>query len=92
MDKEILKQAIEKWGADNQIDMIQEECIELALAIQKYKRVKLGASKPIYNNVIDEIADVKIMIAQAELIFDSEAINDRVKFKMDRLEKRIKNN
>ena len=67
--------------------MIQEECLELALAIQKLKRG--GYSNEGYTDVYDEIADVKIMMAQAELLFDVDIINERVEFKMNRLKQRI---
>lgn len=89
IDKQILHAAIDKWGVDAQKEMIEEECIELALALKKLKR-KRGDIGLKMANVIDEIADVKIMITQAELIFDSEAIAERVAFKMSRLSERIK--
>lgn len=88
MNIEILKQAIEKWGESSQIEMIMEECLELAMAINKLRRKDGDPHKP-FADVHDEIADVKIMIAQAELIFDKEEIDKRVAFKMERLEKRI---
>jgi hypothetical protein len=56
---------------------------------KKLKRVQGDKDKK-YANTIDEIADVKIMIRQAERIFDSELINQRVDFKMNRLKERIK--
>jgi len=36
--KYLYERAIEQWGSDAQIDMLQEECIELALAIRKLRR------------------------------------------------------
>ena len=69
--------------------MIEEECIELALALQKLKRVRSDKQKKI-NNVIDEIADVSIMIAQAKIIFDEKLINERIEFKMNRVKERLK--
>ena len=89
IDELILDEAIEKWGINAQCEMIIEECIELALALQKLKRMR-GDYKEKYNAVIDEIADVKIMIVQAQKIFNSDAINKRVDFKMNRLTERLK--
>lgn len=88
IDDAILKKAIEKWGFEAQCEMIIEECIELALAMQKLKRVR-GDKDQKFKNVIDEIADVKIMIRQAERMFPSNLINERVIFKMNRLEERL---
>ena len=88
IDDSLLEKAIEKWGFDAQCEMIIEECLELALALQKMKR-RRGDKEQKYKNTIDEIADVKIMIRQAERLFDSELINERVDFKMNRLKERI---
>lgn len=88
IDDSILENAIERWGIDAQCEMIIEECLELALALQKMKRLR-GDKDQKYKNTIDEIADVKIMIRQAERIFDSELINQRVDFKMNRLKERL---
>lgn len=88
IDDEILQRAIDTWGFNAQCEMIIEECMELALALQKMKRVR-GSRSEKFNNVIDEIADVKIMIRQAERLFPSDLINERVDFKMNRLEERL---
>lgn len=88
IDDKLLEQAIQQWGVEAQTEMIQEECIELALAIQKLKR-RRGDNMQKLEAVIDEIADVKIMIKQAEKIFDKEAIDKRVVFKMNRLKERL---
>lgn len=90
IDNKLLDKAIEKWGASAQIEMIEEESIELALAIQKLKRKRGDHVKKLLA-VIDEIADVKIMIRQAERIFDVEdRVSRRIDFKMRRLKRRIK--
>lgn len=89
IDETILQLAIDTWGVPAQCDMVQEECMELAMALHKLKRVRGDADKKI-ENVIDEIADVKIMILQAERIFGKEKVNERVKFKMKRVQQRLK--
>ena len=88
IDDKILDKAIEAWGLDAQLEMVIEECLELALALQKLKRLR-GDMTQKEKNVIDEIADVKIMIKQAEKIFGSEPVNERVDFKMNRLNDRL---
>jgi len=88
INPEILDKATAKWGVDSQIEMMKEESIELALALQKLNRLRGDMAVKI-SAVIDELADVKIMLTQMERIFDQDKINARVDFKMNRLEKRI---
>lgn len=95
IDEKILQEAIDTWGIDVQIEMIIEESSELILALQKLKRNygnDISKKKEALKNVYSEIADVKIMIAQAELIFDKKEINSEIKFKMNRLIDRLKIN
>ena len=40
IDDKILDKAIEAWGLDAQLEMVIEECLELALALQKLKRLR----------------------------------------------------
>ena len=88
IDEEILQRAIDTFGMDAQCEMIIEECLELALSLQKLKRER-GDPQEKLNNIIDEIADVKIMITQAERIFPIARINARIDYKMNRLRKRL---
>jgi NTP pyrophosphatase (non-canonical NTP hydrolase) len=88
IDEAILQNAIDAWGIDAQCEMIEEECMELALALQKFKRVR-GSKQDKYENIIDEIADVTIMITQAHKIFDADLIQSRIDFKMNRLKDRL---
>ena len=89
IDTKILQQTIDKWGAENQTEMIIEECSELILALQKMKRSKKQNSEKILMDVCDEIADVIIMTKTAELLFDKELIEERVEFKMNRIKNKL---
>jgi len=86
---QVLNRAIEKFGFEKQVEMIIEECAELIVALQKLKRDRGEDYLKKLFNVQDEIADVKIMIRQAEILFEDPIINKRVEFKINRLEKRI---
>lgn len=80
--EEICKKALEKWGFENQKDKAIEEMSELTVAIIKERQY------PDFNktmDVISEIADVKIMIAQLELMYDSNEIQKQVEMKLTRL-------
>lgn len=84
IDRNVLISAIAKWGRNVQVDKIQEEALELALVINQLKCPTKSSSEMI-EKLYDEIADVKIMIAQAEILFDSDKIDERVAYKMKRL-------
>ena len=91
-EEETLKQAIDLWGIDSQFRMLQEECAELIVATSHLLRNR-STSEMI--NVIEEIADVLIMIQQVVLHFDHHyfdgetMIHEYISQKMLRLKERI---
>jgi len=68
IDRSIFKRIIAKYGVENQVLMIIEECSELILAISHYNRGRVKSDA-----VIEEIVDVTIMLEQARMIYD---VND----------------
>lgn len=93
-EQEILNKAVVTYGEENQIDMAIEECSELIQALCKYKRtLKNPYTKEqldsCMNNIYGEIADVKIMMKQLNIIFNSEEIQFAEIFKMTRLKQRL---
>lgn len=69
MDDFILMKIIDKFGVSAQIDKIQEEALELALVLNQ-RRCPTKDMDEMDANLYDELADMKIMLAQAEIIFD----------------------
>jgi len=65
--KELYQKAIKKWGKSSQIDVAIEECAELIKALIKYRRAKGNGG----HSVLEEMADVEIMLAQLKLIFNT---------------------
>ena len=61
----IFKEAIETYGIDNQMNVAIEEMSELTKEICKYKR---GFDNR--NNIIEEMADVFIMLYQLQIMLD----------------------
>lgn len=53
--------AIKTWGVRAQLEMLQEEATELALAVRKFIRKRTEECEA---NLAEEIADVEIMIEQ----------------------------
>jgi len=83
----ILRSAIDHFGDDNQFTLLMEECAELIQAVNKLRRT--GNT----TKVIEEIADVELMIAQAKLILGDVAvirIDVEKQSKLNRLEKDLK--
>lgn len=81
--KDIFDTAITTWGDEAQIDMAIEEMAELTTALLHARRNREA-------NVAEEIADVRIMIAQLEIIFKNGDDVERIrKEKIDRLARRL---
>ena len=84
VNRDILQVAINRWGHDSQMDQLIEECAELIVAIHHLRR-----SKDNLLPVLEELADVEIMLEQMSIIFDRELI-EQIKFqKMTRLAQRL---
>ena len=89
----IMEAAIAKWGENAQIGMAIEEMSELTKALCKYARVAGHADadsdlmKLTIGNILEEMADVSIMLSQMELIFGDPT--DWEIRKLERLAKRI---
>lgn len=80
----IIKEAIDTFGFDSQRRLLQEECAELIVAASHYDRGRPGA----YENFVEELADVEIMISQ--MIYALQANTDEWKEKkLARLKERI---
>jgi NTP pyrophosphatase (non-canonical NTP hydrolase) len=90
----IMKQAIEKYGVNNQMAKVQEECAELIQAISKLKRSGNSdhpgrTAKAAMNKLYEEVADVQIMLDQIKLMYPSNAYDTIRTEKLARLEKRM---
>ena len=79
----VIYKAINKYGEENQKLIAVEELAELQQALSKHRR-------GLKHNVEEEIADVKIMLWQLELMYDKKKIEDWVEKKISRLDKRLK--
>jgi len=89
--EKIYKDTINKWGQRAQLEMLQEECTELALATRKFIRKNDEDSRI---QVANEIADVQIMIEQFLVMFPEAQvrIDNEKTYKLLRLQKRVENN
>lgn len=79
-----------KYGLKAQIDQLNEEALELALAARRYNR---APDNFMLMELADEIADIEIMTEQISHLLDSYGLNKLVEtrkaFKLARLSKRL---
>lgn len=79
-----LEKAIDTYGSLNQIDMLHEEIGELLQAINKDKRKRTLATR---DNVLEEIADVEIMLEQLKIMTVGAAHSAVEQYKREKLER-----
>lgn len=84
-DKRIID-IVYHYGFISQCDIMIEECAELTQAICKMRRCY---SSEINDNLLEEIADVFIMVRQLRVIFGMTNIDKIVEQKLDRQMQRI---
>ena len=80
------------YGLDSQLRIMQEECAELIQAASKYLRAQ-EAGKPIAQSkaaLLEEIADVMIMVEQIKGIFTGAALDAMIESKLNRQIDRIR--
>ena len=88
MERNELLFIINTYGTRAQQDIAIEELAELQKAILKHRRY---SSKETEQEIIDEIADVEIMLEQLKIIYSCHSdVERRVEYKIDREIKRIK--
>ena len=91
-EKDLYERNIQYHGIEQETTIAMEECSELIKAISKCKRY--GCIDKYRENLIEEIADVLIIINELQLIYDisDNDIENIKNTKMDRMDYRIKNN
>ena len=83
-DRGTFERAIETWGVEAQAEMAEEECAEFIVASKHFARGKADREE-----LIDEVADLRIMAEQMALFADRERVEQRVEQKMERLRERL---
>ena len=83
-DREAFRQAVKTWGIEAQADMAEEEAAEFVVASKHSARGKVDSDE-----LIDELADLRIMYEQLAWYIGRDRVEDRVETKMDRLRERL---
>lgn len=95
---------VKSYGDESQVDMCLEElaelnsaCSDLQKVLLKYRRKARGwhskdvEIKKAEEDIIDELADVSIMVEQMKIIYGRDAVEERIAFKINRQMDRLRN-
>lgn len=82
--REVYETALTKWGVENQLWMVIEECGELLNAIGKMRRERVTRE-----DVITELADVTIMCEQIAQYMGYDDYTKEMERKLERLKERL---
>ena len=78
--RDIYMKTIDKWGEKAQYDQMIEECAELIATLQHFARGKVEQ-----NVVVDELADVYLMVGQLTYMFGEDNLHAAVDNKLAKL-------
>lgn len=76
----IYRATLEKWGEDGQYDQAVEECAELITVLKHFRRGKADAAA-----VINELADVTLMVGQLSYMFGEAEVQKAIGAKLEKL-------
>lgn len=96
-EKTVFMNAIKRYGIEDQTLVACEECAELIKALSKYRRVSKYQARDkrkiqrCLNNIIEELADVSIMLDQLKLMYGitDKAVSEVRDAKVERLESHL---
>lgn len=78
--------ALTKFGIRAQLTMVVEECAELLNVI-----AKLSRNRDNYDHLLEELADVHIMVEQISYFYGYEKMKNWEQIKLQRLKQRLEN-
>ena len=78
--REIYARTISKWGEKAQYDQAIEECAELIVSLQHFARGKADKA-----TVVNELADVYLMVGQLTYMFGEDQLSESVEKKIAKL-------
>ena len=99
---ELNKETAKYYGYEEQSNQLVEECAELIQAVSKYRRATTGVEQPVadykkiiaLDNLIEEIADVEIMLEQVKYLLQipEDEIEAVKLYKINRTRERMAHN
>jgi len=87
-----MQTALDRWGLNAQVGQTIEECAELIVALQKH--VNRTPHPKTTDNILDEIADLEMMLAQIRLALsiNDDTLRERIECKFKRLNQYLSDN
>lgn len=86
----VFRNCICTYGSNPQIDVAIEEMSELIKALLKWRRAGGAGLTEARACIVDELADVRIMVRQMEILFQCEdEVEKRIDYKVRRQEERM---
>jgi hypothetical protein len=83
--KKLYKRAYDHWGMTTQLGMTITECNELSAEIGRF----IFQKRKTMLSIIEELADVEIMIEQCRTMIGDELIDEQKQIKLKRLENKL---
>jgi len=83
-DRRMFERALDHWGIDAQVDKAEEEAFEFGAASKHYAQGRAEVE-----DLVDELADLQIMLAQLSQFLGRGRVERRVDEKMGRLRARL---
>lgn len=84
---DLYAKTINKWGEEAQYSQMVEECAELIATLQHFSRDKVDEDA-----VVNELADVFLMVGQLTYMFGEDRLTAAVEKKIAKLEGLLKEN
>jgi NTP pyrophosphatase (non-canonical NTP hydrolase) len=82
---ELGKRAVYAYGRELQLDCLIEEMAELMVALNHHRRHRVPAEK-----VIEEIADVLVMLDQAAYLFGENLVTEEIEVSQEKLRRKLR--
>ncbi len=79
--RDLYAKTIDKWGEKAQYDQMIEESAELIATLQHFARGKVSSE-----DVVDELADVFLMVGQLTYMFGEKELQEAVEKKISKLQ------
>ena len=88
-EQKAIEEIAKFYGLKPQLDILQEECAELIQAVSKFKRGNYD-EYTIPSSLIEELADVEIMLNQIEYLLGDDVRKDIGRVKEDKIKRQLK--
>jgi len=86
--RELFRETLDKWGVEEQMRILEEECAECIVAASHYIRKRPRARFELQ----EELADAYIMIGQIVEYLGNDFVEEMVDFKLNKVKEKLNGN